>query len=158
MMDVINDEVDLPEDEEGEKKVDKMGNLQGGRDYRVRIFTIKGRGDRQYMLSTEPARCCGFRDSYLFFTKHMQLYKIIIDDAEKRDLIDREIILGDSAAAHVRVRECPGAVILQATQDGLLCRADDTLSIDGRPAGRAAPVPDGARVVVGSLSFVVCRE
>lgn len=92
MMDVINDEVDLPEDEEGEKKVDKMGNLQGGRDYRVRIFTIKGRGDRQYMLSTEPARCCGFRDSYLFFTKHMQLFKIIIDDTEKRDLIDREII------------------------------------------------------------------
>ncbi|KAJ8118209.1 hypothetical protein OPT61_g754 [Boeremia exigua] len=92
MMDVINDEVDLPEDEEGEQKVDKMGNLQGGRDYRVRIFTIKGRGERQYMLSTEPARCCGFRDSYLFFTKHMQLFKIIIDDAEKRDLIDREII------------------------------------------------------------------
>lgn len=92
LMDVINDEVDLPEDEEGEKKVDKMGNLQGGRDYRVRIFTIMGRGERQYMLSTEPARCCGFRDSYLFFTKHMKLYKIIIDDAEKRDLIDREII------------------------------------------------------------------
>lgn len=92
MMDVVNDEVDLPEDEEGEEKVDKMGNLLGGRDYRVRIFTIKGRGDRQYMLSTEPARCCGFRDSYLFFTKHMKLYKIIIDDAEKRDLIDREII------------------------------------------------------------------
>ncbi|KAJ4324705.1 chromatin structure-remodeling complex subunit RSC7 [Neodidymelliopsis sp. IMI 364377] len=92
MMDVINDEVDLPEDPEGEEKVDKMGNLQGGRDYRVRIFTIKGRGERQYMLSTEPARCCGFRDSYLFFTKHMQLYKIIIDDTEKRDLIDREII------------------------------------------------------------------
>lgn len=92
MMDVVNDEVDLPEDEEGEQKVDKLGNLMGGRDYRVRIFTIKGRGDRQYMLSTEPARCCGFRDSYLFFTKHMKLYKIIIDDAEKRDLIDREII------------------------------------------------------------------
>jgi chromatin structure-remodeling complex protein RSC7 len=92
MMDVINDEVDLPEDAEGEEKVDKMGNLLGGRDYRVRIFTIKGRGDRQYMLSTEPARCCGFRDSYLFFTKHMQLYKIIIDDSEKRDLIEREII------------------------------------------------------------------
>ncbi|CAA9966554.1 hypothetical protein CFE70_009922 [Pyrenophora teres f. teres 0-1] len=92
MMDVVNDEVDLPEDEEGEQKVDKLGNLMGGRDYRVRIFTIKGRGDRQYMLSTEPARCCGFRDSYLFFTKHMKLYKIIIDDSEKRDLIDREII------------------------------------------------------------------
>ena len=92
MMDVVNDEVDLPEDKEGEEKVDKMGNLLGGRDYRVRVFTIKGRGDRQYMLSTEPARCCGFRDSYLFFTKHMKLFKIIIDDAEKRDLIDRELI------------------------------------------------------------------
>lgn len=92
MMDVVNDEVDLPEDPEGEEKVDKLGNLQGGRDYRVRVFKITGRGDRLYMLSTEPARCCGFRDSYLFFTKHMQLYKIIIDDSEKRDLIDREII------------------------------------------------------------------
>lgn len=92
MMDVVNDEVDLPEDEEGEKKVDKLGNLQDGRDYRVRVFTISGRGDRLYMLSTEPARCCGFRDSYLFFTKHMKLHKIIIDDSEKRDLIEREII------------------------------------------------------------------
>ncbi|OAL00760.1 hypothetical protein IQ06DRAFT_275656 [Phaeosphaeriaceae sp. SRC1lsM3a] len=91
-VDVINDEADLPEDEEGEKKVDKDGNLLGGRDYRVRIFTISGRGDRQYMLSTEPARCCGFRDSYLFFTKHLRLHKIIVDDNEKRDLIDRDII------------------------------------------------------------------
>jgi chromatin structure-remodeling complex protein RSC7 len=92
MMEVVEDEVALPEDPEGETKVDKLGNLQGGRDYRVRVFTITGRGDRLYMLSTEPARCTGFRDSYLFFTKHMQLYKIIIDDAEKRDLIAREII------------------------------------------------------------------
>lgn len=92
MMDVVNDEIDLPEDPEGETKVDKNGNLQGDRDYRVRVFKISGRGDRLYMLSTEPARCCGFRDSYLFFTKHMQLHKIIIDDAEKRDLIEREII------------------------------------------------------------------
>jgi chromatin structure-remodeling complex protein RSC7 len=92
MMDVVDDEVDLPQDPEGEEKVDKLGNLQGDRDYRVRVFTISGRGERLYMLSTEPARCCGFRDSYLFFTKHMKLHKIIIDDNEKRDLIDREII------------------------------------------------------------------
>ncbi|EOD51063.1 putative nuclear localization protein [Neofusicoccum parvum UCRNP2] len=92
LMDVVDDEVALPEDPEGEQKVDKMGNLKGGRDYRVRVFTITGRGERLYMLSTEPARCCGFRDSYLFFTKHMQLYKIIVNEDEKRDLIDREII------------------------------------------------------------------
>jgi chromatin structure-remodeling complex protein RSC7 len=92
MMDVIDDEVELPEDAEGETKVDKMGHLQGGRDYRCRTFTVYGRGSRLYMLSTEPARCVGFRDSYLFFTKHKRLFKIIIDDNEKRDMIERELI------------------------------------------------------------------
>lgn len=92
MLDVVNDEVELPEDPEGETKVDKLGNLLGGREYRVRIFTVLGRGNRQYMLSTEPARCIGFRDSYLFFQKHKLLYKIIIDEDEKKDLIDRDLI------------------------------------------------------------------
>ena len=89
MADIADDEVVLPEDPEGETKVDKMGNLQGGREYRCRTFTVQGRGDRLYMLSTEPARCVGFRDSYLFFTKHRRLYKIIIDDEEKRALSER---------------------------------------------------------------------
>lgn len=92
MMDVVNDEVELPEDPEGEKKVDKLGHLQDGREYRCRTFTVLGRGQRLYMLSTEPARCVGFRDSYLFFTKHKRLYKIIIDEDEKRDMIERELI------------------------------------------------------------------
>ncbi|KIW23801.1 uncharacterized protein PV07_11974 [Cladophialophora immunda] len=91
-MEIVNDEVLLPEDPEGEQKVDKNGCLLGGREYRVRTFTILGRDDRLYMLSTEPARCIGFRDSYLFFQKHRHLYKIIIDDDEKRDLIERDLI------------------------------------------------------------------
>jgi hypothetical protein len=73
-------------------------------------------------------------------------------------LMDREIVLGASSAAHVRVRECPGAVILQAAPDGLLCRAEDEIVVDGRPAGRAVKLIDGARVNVGALSFVICRE
>jgi chromatin structure-remodeling complex protein RSC7 len=92
MIDIVDDELALPEDPEGETKVDKLGNLQGGREYRCRTFTVEGRSDRLYMLSTEPARCVGFRDSYLFFTKHRRLYKIIVDDDEKRDMIEREII------------------------------------------------------------------
>ncbi|KAL8345549.1 hypothetical protein RB601_005551 [Gaeumannomyces tritici] len=92
MMDIINDEVALPEDPEGETKVDKNGNLLGGREYRCRTFTVLGKGDRLYMLSTEPARCVGFRDSYLFFTKHLRLTKVIVDDEEKRDMIERDII------------------------------------------------------------------
>lgn len=91
-MEIVNDEVELPKDPEGEQKVDRNGYLLGGREYRVRTFTILGRDDRLYMLSTEPARCIGFRDSYLFFQKHKHLYKIIIDDDEKRDLIERDLI------------------------------------------------------------------
>ncbi|KAJ5585122.1 Chromatin-remodelling complex RSC SWI/SNF subunit Rsc7/Swp82 [Penicillium hispanicum] len=92
MMDVIHDEVALPPNEVGDTKVDENGHLKGGREYRVRTFTILNRDDRLYMLSTEPARCIGFRDSYLFFQKHKMLYKIIIDDDAKRDLIERDII------------------------------------------------------------------
>ena len=91
-MDVVNDEADLPEDPEGALKVDQYGRLQDNRDYRVRVFTIAGRGERLYMLSTEPARCTGFRDSYLFFTKHPALYKVILTEAEKLDLIGRDLI------------------------------------------------------------------
>lgn len=92
MANVKDDEVELPEDFEGESKVTKMGVLQCGREYRVRVFTIQGKGDRLYMLSTEPARCIGFRDSYLFFQKHPQLFKIILPEEAKRDLIERHII------------------------------------------------------------------
>ena len=92
VMEVANDEVVLPDDPEGSKKVDENGYLQGGREYRVRTFTILGRDDRLYMLSTEPARCIGFRDSYLFFQKHKHLYKILIDEDEKRDLIERDLM------------------------------------------------------------------
>lgn len=91
-LDVINDEVAVPDNPEGETKVNKDGELQGGREYRVRVFPIKTRGNRLYMLSTEPARCTGYRDSYLFFTKHPHLFKIIIGDEEKRDLIDRDVL------------------------------------------------------------------
>lgn len=89
---IVNDEVVLPQDEEGEKKVDKYGHLEGGREYRVRTFTIDGKSGRLYMLSTEPARCIGFRDSYLFFQKHRQLAKIVLTEDEKHSLIHRSII------------------------------------------------------------------
>ncbi|KAI5360470.1 Putative chromatin-remodelling complex, RSC SWI/SNF subunit Rsc7/Swp82 [Septoria linicola] len=92
VLEVIDDEAQVDWDPEGDEKVDALGNLQGGREYRVRTFTIMGKGERQYMLSTEPARCCGFRDSYLFFTKHPKLYKVVVGEEEKKDLIERGIL------------------------------------------------------------------
>ncbi len=92
MANVKDDEIELPLDEEGEQKVDENGYLKGGREYRVRTFSIEDKGDRLYMLSTEPARCVGFRDSYLFFQKHKNLYKIIVAEEAKKDLIERNLI------------------------------------------------------------------
>ncbi|KAL8763756.1 MAG: hypothetical protein Q9184_000548 [Pyrenodesmia sp. 2 TL-2023] len=92
MANVKDDEIELPEDSEGETKVNKNGVLLGDREYKVRVFTISGKGDRLYMLSTEPARCTGFRDSYLFFQKHKTLWKIILTEEAKRDLIERSLI------------------------------------------------------------------
>ena len=74
-------------------------------------------------------------------------------------LMDREVALGAAVAAHVRVRASPSPVILQSAPDGgLLCRAEQTIVVDGRPSGRATDVHDGARVTVGAVSFVVRRE
>ena len=91
-IEVDEDELVLPETTEGEEKVAKTGELLGGREYKVRTFTIPQRGDKLFMLSTEPARCLGYRDSYLFFTKHKRLYKVLLGEDEKLHLVDLGII------------------------------------------------------------------
>lgn len=89
---VVDDEYALPEDAEGETKINKEGDLLGDRQFLVRTFTLINKGRKKYMLSTEPARAVGFRDSYLFFQYHPNLFKYVISQEEKNDLIDRGII------------------------------------------------------------------
>ncbi|KAK7203796.1 chromatin remodelling complex Rsc7/Swp82 subunit-domain-containing protein [Myxozyma melibiosi] len=89
---VKDDEIVVQGNPIGDTKVDEFGRLAGGREYRCRTFTIQGKGERLYMLSTEPARCIGFRDSYLFFQRHRQLLKVIVDERQKYDLIERNLI------------------------------------------------------------------
>lgn len=89
---VEREELVLEEDPKGETKVDKDGNLKDNRQYRVRTFTLPDRGDQLFMLSTEASRCVGFRDSYLFFQRHQRLYKVVLTDQEKQDLISRDIL------------------------------------------------------------------
>lgn len=90
---VDGDEVVIDdEDPKGLEKIDKNGFLQGGRRFRMKTFTVLGKGDKQFMISTEPARLVGFRDSYLLFKTHRSLFKMVCDNDEKMDLIDRQII------------------------------------------------------------------
>ncbi|KIW27889.1 uncharacterized protein PV07_07587 [Cladophialophora immunda] len=79
-------------DDAGEKKIDHLGYLQGGRDYRIRTFTLPGRGQKLFMLATECARQLQYRDSYLLFNKNRSLYKIIASAEDKEGLISQEIL------------------------------------------------------------------
>ncbi|KAF8850658.1 hypothetical protein BDZ45DRAFT_547656, partial [Acephala macrosclerotiorum] len=79
-------------DEAGEKKITSTGHLLDNRDYRCRAFIVLNRGDKLFMLATECAGILGYRDPYLLFNKNRSLYKIIATEAEKKDLIYREIL------------------------------------------------------------------
>ncbi|OAL25585.1 hypothetical protein AYO20_10426 [Fonsecaea nubica] len=79
-------------DDAGEKKVDHLGYLQGGREYKIRTFTLPGRGQKLFMLATECARQLQYRDSYLLFNKNRSLFKIIASVKEKEELVNREIL------------------------------------------------------------------
>jgi len=73
-------------------------------------------------------------------------------------LLDRELIIGPGAAAHIRCDEMAAPVTLQKRGEGILCRSAAQIAIDGNPAGQAADVPMNANVSVGSLRFVIVRE
>lgn len=79
-------------DDAGEKKVDPLGYLQGGREYKIRTFILPGRGEKLFMLATECARTLQYRDSYLLFNKNRSLFKIIASVKEKEDLVNHEIL------------------------------------------------------------------
>ncbi|KAF8951704.1 PHD finger protein 10 [Haplosporangium bisporale] len=79
-------------DEAGETKITKDGELLGGRQFKCRTFKVPDRGDRVYMLSMDPARVLGFRDSYLFFIKNPHLIRVITT-AEERTWMIREGLL-----------------------------------------------------------------
>ena len=92
-LNIVDDEVVLDdEDPKGKEKIDTNGNLQGNREFRMKVFTVLGNGDKKFMISTEPARLVGFRDSYLLFKTHRNLFKKVCTHEEKIDLIDRHII------------------------------------------------------------------
>ena len=79
-------------DDAGEKKVDQLGYLQGGREYKIKTFTLPGRGQKLFMLATECARQLQYRDSYLLFNKNRSLYKIIASVKEKEELVNNELL------------------------------------------------------------------
>ncbi|KAF9106636.1 hypothetical protein BGX29_008923 [Mortierella sp. GBA35] len=89
------EEIEGEVDEVGETKVTKDGELLGGRQYKCRSFKLPDRGDRIYMLSMDPARVLGFRDSYLFFLKNPQLVRVNTTVEERQWMIENGMLMAN---------------------------------------------------------------
>ncbi|CAI2188036.1 2247_t:CDS:2 [Funneliformis geosporum] len=85
--DFEGDEDDGKIDEKGELKITKDGDLLGGRKFKVSVFQLPSRGNTWYMLSMDPAKLLGFRDSYLFFLRNPTLKRIHATNQERDYLI-----------------------------------------------------------------------
>ncbi|KAF9377943.1 hypothetical protein CPB97_009857 [Podila verticillata] len=80
-------------DDSGEAKITLDGELLGGREYKCKSFKLPDRGDKIYMLSMDPARVLGFRDSYLFFIKNPHLARIITTSEERAWMIREGLLM-----------------------------------------------------------------
>jgi hypothetical protein len=76
-------------------------------------------------------------------------------DARRVILLDRSIVLGPGASAHVRADHLEEPVVLHVRDGRLFCRTNEEVMVDGHPMDRNAGIPAGAAVRVGSLSLVV---
>jgi hypothetical protein len=78
-------------------------------------------------------------------------------DVRRVILLDREMIMGPDPAAHVRADHLPARAVLHVRDGRLLCRTDEQLTIDRRPADPAEGIPLDTPVRVGPLGLVVSR-
>ncbi|GAA6027047.1 hypothetical protein JCM8097_006069 [Rhodosporidiobolus ruineniae] len=87
---IRDDEIVLPDDPRGEAKIDKNGNLLGGRKWKVHTFTspLRENPNKVYLLSIDAARCAGFRDSLYFFRRNPLIHKLSCNQPEKDRLIE----------------------------------------------------------------------
>ncbi|MFI5379185.1 MAG: hypothetical protein ACHRHE_07810 [Tepidisphaerales bacterium] len=76
-------------------------------------------------------------------------------DVRRVILMDRELVIGPGAAAHVRCDEAPEPVVLMVRDGRLVCQARRGMVIDGKAAGTSAAIALGSPVRVGEVGFVV---
>jgi hypothetical protein len=76
-------------------------------------------------------------------------------DVRRVILMDRDVVIGGSAASHVRVNGMASPIVLNL-RNGTL-RPSAPATVNGKPLGRDEGVPVGAPVVAGGVSFVITR-
>ncbi|KND00733.1 uncharacterized protein SPPG_03849 [Spizellomyces punctatus DAOM BR117] len=81
-------------DEKGELKITKDGELLGGRDFRIKTFTLPRHPTRRYMLTVDIAKTLQYRDTYIFFLKNPHITRIQGTDEDKKFLEEAGLLPG----------------------------------------------------------------
>ncbi|KAJ7084007.1 chromatin remodelling complex Rsc7/Swp82 subunit-domain-containing protein [Mycena belliarum] len=97
---IEGDEFVTEDDPKGDEKIDKWGNLLGGRRFKAGTFLLPGRHpERRYMLAIDAARTSGFRDSLYYFRRNPLAFKQNATQPEKDYLISQ-----GKLGSHLRTR------------------------------------------------------
>ncbi|KAJ2487473.1 hypothetical protein IWW37_005226 [Coemansia sp. RSA 2050] len=81
-------------DEAGEAKVNRYGELLGGREFICPVFRspFRGSGQRLFVLSMDCCRFTGARDSYMLFKQHPRMRRVETTQQERDLLAERTMI------------------------------------------------------------------
>jgi tetratricopeptide (TPR) repeat protein len=78
-------------------------------------------------------------------------------DARRAILLDRELIIGPGATAHIRADQLTEPVVLHVRDNRLVCRTDQPVLVNDRPMDRQTGIPLDANVTVGTMRFVATK-
>ncbi|ORY21113.1 chromatin remodelling complex Rsc7/Swp82 subunit-domain-containing protein [Naematelia encephala] len=94
---VGDDELIIDDDPKGDTKIDALGNLLGGREYKLTTFTSPTRRSptKVYALTIDAARACGYTDSLAFLRRCPQLLKLACNSDERHMLIEIGRVTGN---------------------------------------------------------------
>ncbi|KXS12195.1 hypothetical protein M427DRAFT_59713 [Gonapodya prolifera JEL478] len=90
-------------DEKGEEKVDRDGNLTGGRQYRCRVFTLPRHPTRLWMFTIDVARMMGYRDSHILYFKHKDFPRVVCTLRDKNHLVDLGFLIPQLKSRNVNL-------------------------------------------------------
>lgn len=79
-------------------------------------------------------------------------------DVRRVILLDRELVVGPGAGAHVRIDELPEKIVLHVRDGRLFVQTKEALLVAGREVAPRTPVPVGSHVKAGGVSFVITRS
>ncbi|EGF83924.1 hypothetical protein BATDEDRAFT_84646 [Batrachochytrium dendrobatidis JAM81] len=87
-----DEDADLDVDPKGEAKISKDGFLLGGREFRIKTFTLPRHPTRLYMFSLEASKILGFRDTYIFFLRNPMVRRVNGDEPDRDFLRDQGLL------------------------------------------------------------------